>query len=127
MIQFRNTKKAWERHWWVLELVPEEHRGLNVPLPKSSKAKLKVRSVEEMFAGTKQFTMQLLLEMQKALNYAKRENPRLFRGDRVYLWERMAFEFYDHHHLKKAKECLRTQASLPNGAAKPLVSHIPLN
>ena len=111
VIQFRNTKEARRRYWWVLERIPKERMGTNVPLPRSSRAKLEVRWVEEVFAYTEQFTMQLLLEMQNALNYAKEENPKLFRGDKVYLWERMAFEFYNHHHLKKAEECLRTQAS----------------
>lgn len=115
VIQFRNTDKAKKRHQWVLKTIPEERIGTNVPLPRSSRAKLKVRWVEEVFAYTKQLSMQLLLEMQDALNYAKKENPKLFRGDRVYLWERLAFEFYDHHHLQKAEECLRIQASLqPN-------------
>lgn len=111
VIQLRNTKEARELYWWVLKRIPEERMGLNVPIPKRNRAMLKVRWVEWVFRSTEQFSMQLLLKMQDALNYAKKENPRLFRGDRAYLWERMAFAFIDHHHLKKAEECLRTQAS----------------
>lgn len=115
VIQFRNTKKADERYNWIMERIPETRLGTNIPLPTSRKAELKVEWVEQVFNQKDFVEMKLLLKMHEELKYTEKNHPTVFKGERVYLWERMAWAFHGHNHLKKAEECLRTQASLQPG------------
>lgn len=112
IIQFRNTKIADERYQWVLGQIPTERLGINVPLPKKRIAEQKIEWVERVFNQQKQIKVSLLLKMYKALDYGSKECPSLFEGEKIYLWERLAFAFASFGHLTKAEACLRTQAAL---------------
>lgn len=112
VIQFRNTKQAAERYEWVLEQIPPERLGRNVPLPNTYRALQKVKWVERIFQNQDYVKHDLLNKVMDALEYARRENPHLFKGERVYLWERLAFEYQSYGNLTKAEHCLRIQASL---------------
>lgn len=122
VIQFRNTKQAAERYDWVLERIPTEWLGRNVPLPKTYQAEQKVKWVERVLENYEYLECDLLNKLLDALKYAKIENPRLFRGKRVYLWERLAFEYQSYGNLSKAEHCLRIQATLQPGSSEAFLN-----
>lgn len=101
--------------------IPENRLGSNVPIPakifaqqKLAKAKQLLGECEEMCGHKK---VRLLDTVYRDLLEVLLQFPELFKGDKVYLWEKAAFAYLDERELDKMESCLRKQARLQPGCA----------
>ena len=124
VIDFRNTNTGLQRLQWVLQRIPEERIGTNVPLPKSVSIQRKLAQAKKILqtGGQRRLKISELNLVLKLLQTVKQSNPRLFSGERAYLWEELAFAYYDHHNLQKAEYCLRELADLMPGSSEPYIN-----
>ncbi len=121
VLQFRNTKVANERRLWVLEQIPEERLGYNVPIPVIVLSQWKIEWVDDAMAEVTWFDPLAGKSPEKCLEYlkdVKEQSPELFdNGDNVYLWEKLAFTFNALGDIQNAEFCLRSQAEFQPGCA----------
>lgn len=123
VIQFRDNYTGWRRFEWVLQRVPPERIGANAPPPRSAFLRLKLAQAKKILqAGgersLRSSELDLALELLQAVKAA---NPRLF-GSHVYLWEELAYAYYDSHNLQQAEYCLRQLADLMPGSSEPYIN-----
>lgn len=84
----------------------------NVQQKKAQPARRRLEWVEKMFSQNRPIQLKVLHKMYSEMAIVKSESPELFAGDRVYLWEQLAFAFNYYGQLKQAEKCLRIQAEL---------------
>src|SRR5690554_1227751 len=84
----------------------------NVQQKKAQPARRRLEWVEKMFSQNRPIQLKVLHKMYSEMAIVKSESPELFAGDRVYLWEQLAFAFHYYGQLKQAERCLRIQAEL---------------
>lgn len=75
-------------------------------------ASRKLEWVEEVFSQNRPIQLKVLHKVYSELSYVKGEAPELFAGDRVYLWEQLAFAFNYYGQIKQVEKSLRNQAEL---------------
>lgn len=122
VLQFRKNKNGWEKRNWVLQKIPQERLGLNVPLSPEVILKRKLDHVERILDGVTYNEVEGIstrgLELSlKILNEVKESKPDLFVGEKSYLWETLSYAYYHMGNLKMAEYCLRTQATFQPGEA----------
>jgi tetratricopeptide (TPR) repeat protein len=72
--------------------------------------------------GERTLKVSELNQALRLLETGKQDDPRLFSDESVYLWEELAFAYYEHHNLQKAEYCLREMAALMPGSSEPFVN-----
>ena len=117
VIQFRHTPEGWERRNWVLGQIPAERLGTNVPIPQEIVDRRTLVWAEGLLqrfreAPQEPSAVRSLNSIYEKLRGIKARSPELFQGDLIYLWERLAFRYYDIGLLDKATNCLELQAQL---------------
>lgn len=123
VIQLRKTNKAFKIKEWIMEVIPKERIGTNVPIPKEVLSKWKMEHVDKSLISlennnfSKEKRSNMLKNNMKLLKEALEDNTDLFKGETIFLWERLGFEFYGLGELNNMEECLRIQADLQPGIA----------
>ncbi|WP_069649267.1 tetratricopeptide repeat protein [Caloranaerobacter ferrireducens] len=123
VIKLRNTKIAYDTREWIINNIPEERIGTNVPIPKEVYSKWKLEEVEKILDYiennklNKEKRKDILKRCMKLLKEVLEDSQNLFKGDKIYLWEKLGYAFYNLVELKLMEECLRTQAKLQPGNA----------
>ena len=72
--------------------------------------------------GERTLKVSELNQALRLLETGKQDDPRLFSDESVYLWEELAFAYYEHHNLQKAEYYLREMAALMPGSSEPFVN-----
>jgi tetratricopeptide (TPR) repeat protein len=121
VVKPRSNFKGVSLREWVLENTSESQRDFNVPVSQESiirwhlrKAKDTIRLYYEESHDKKASYLDYALKHLNIVYEAKKE---LFKNRNVYIWEKLAFYFYDKGLIDKAELCLRKQASLQPGVA----------
>lgn len=119
VVELRDTDGGREIWEWVMNQVPKESIGQNVPLPKAYLAQKQLESAEYLLSiyDTQKKKAPVLKSVLAKLEDVLEKAPELFRGDRIYLWERLAFAFQSLGYLGLMEKSLRTQAKLQPGCA----------
>jgi predicted negative regulator of RcsB-dependent stress response len=109
-VGLRNTREAWGLYCYIQENVPKEQIGTNVPLPQRVALKQDMKLVARIIDGSR--TESHAAKALGILTIVKDQDPDLFRGNRIYLWEDMARLFYELGDIRNAVHCLQQMAEL---------------
>ena len=112
VLQFRGTKEAMKLYQWVVDQIPAERMGRNVPLPETYWPLQQVGWVKKALVANHPVKVATLQKAYAILRRVKKVSPELFRGKNVYLWEHLAFGFDHYGWFQQAETCLRIQAEL---------------
>ncbi|MFY9202396.1 MAG: tetratricopeptide repeat protein [Limnochordia bacterium] len=124
VVQFRDNYTGWRRYEWLLRRVPDDKLGASTPAPLLVSLRRKLEQARHIL-GTAGGGRLKAAELNLALGLlqsVKTRNPRLFRGDNLYLWEELAFAYLEHNNLQKAEHCLREMAGLMPGSSEPYIN-----
>lgn len=120
VVDLRNTDAGRDRMSWLETNVPRERMGENVPLPDSVRYQQNIKWVREILGAVNRYKF-----AGEALDYLKEikeEQPALFEGEKVYIWEDMARLFDTMDDLNNAAYCYRTQAELMKNSSDPYLN-----
>ncbi|MFB5066141.1 MAG: tetratricopeptide repeat protein [Candidatus Wallacebacter cryptica] len=87
-------------------------------------ARRKLEQAEKILSlsAERELTMQELNLVLELLEEIKRHHPDLFQGENTYLWEELAFAYYNLHHIGRAERCLRVLAELIPDSSEPFIN-----
>ncbi len=111
VLDFRQSQAGRAMKQWVEARIPPEHIGTNVPIPEQTKAKWQLDHIQWLLDNPER-ALGSLDHLRAQLAAIQAEHPQLFAGDTVYLWERLAFLYFDQGCLDQAAFCLGQQAEL---------------
>ncbi|OWZ84105.1 tetratricopeptide repeat protein [Natranaerobius trueperi] len=123
VIQVRQTELGRKIQKYIKDNIPEESIGTNVPLPEKVVAKNKMVKVRNLLTLSETQNLEAKVRNKyldtcyKILLEILLTSKELFKGDDVYLWERLAFLFHQENKLDKMESCLRKQSNLQNDAS----------
>jgi len=124
-IQLEDNKEGNRLFIWICEYVPNEQRLIRGRIPAALASELLLREAERTrfnVPDDARPSLALLNRLEQLLREAMRLDASRFHGDRVYLWEQLAFDWASADKLQRAEYCLRAQAALQPGNGGPYLN-----
>lgn len=104
VVQFKANESSRQLEEWIKAGISTERIGSKVPLPPSSKAKLLIRNAGMLMEAYRNVQgrkeqVNYLKAIYARLEEARSLYPKAFRGETIFLWEQLAFEFSGHGYV----------------------------
>jgi tetratricopeptide (TPR) repeat protein len=119
-IEFRNNNIGREKYYWILEYIPKEKLGENIPLPDKIKYRKRLARVLEVLNGYN--PERYADELFSILLDVKEKMPSAFSKKYIYLWEDLALLFDSMDRFDKCLECYKNLAELMPNSSDPYLN-----
>lgn len=124
VLQFRNNKTGREMRETIIMSIPKKRMSKNITstMMLSSYHLQKAKILLEETDFNTVLDPKALSEALYSMETVIKNDPYLFGGDSAYLWEKMAWGFYNNDNIKAAETCLRNQARFQPGSSDPYLN-----
>ncbi|SKA96917.1 hypothetical protein SAMN05443428_12311 [Caloramator quimbayensis] len=119
-IEFRNNNIGKEKYYWILDNMPKEKLGENIPLPNKIKCRKRLARVLEVINGYN--PERYADELFSILLDVKEKMPSAYTKRYIYLWEDLALIFNSMDRFDKCLECYENLASLIPNSSDPYLN-----
>jgi tetratricopeptide (TPR) repeat protein len=124
VLQLADTKTGRAMKEMIVNNFPKERLGKNVT-PTMMLSLIQLRRVEFLLQDVDfNFTPsdEVLSEAIYCMEEVKKNDPGLFKGKDAYLWEKIAWAFYNYGNLVAAEACFRNQAMFQPSSSEPYLN-----
>jgi len=119
-IEFRNNNTGRDKYYWILDNMPKEKLGENIPLPDKIKYRKRLARVLEVLNGYN--PERYADELFSILLAVKEKMPSAFSKKYIYLWEDLALLFDSMDRFDKYLGCYKNLAELMPNSSDPYLN-----